>query len=594
MSAISRSTTNNATAPVDRMGATRNRFRHLARLPDWLPLLVIWVFAFALRLFLSQTDRVVWGDEPFYLWLGRNWIAGQGYAFVGHPDVHHGPFFPWLAGMLYLVTRDLALASELLYALFGSLLVLPMHALGKELYDRRTGLATALLVAVLPALTVATLHWGTMTEPIYLVFVYLGLWAGTIALRRAWLALRLPTNASISRDPWWAYGLAGLAFGVAYLTRPEAIAYFGVIGGFILLVRAPLGDWRSGRLWLQLLLYALGFGLCFLPYAYYVRQHTGSWMVSEKVGVAYLTGIGLAHGDTAAFDRATWGLDSTGLETFFFSSESYNVSMLSLILGDPKTFAQILYLNAKRFARVFIDWTMFPYALLPLAFLGLFGRAWTRERTLKEIYLFLSATPVLGFILFYIQARYLVPFVPVFLLWTAHGLGRFSDWLTATIVELGTGTQAGMAERVYRTLSSGWQRALEIGPALLVVILLLGAYPHVSREVTQVGSFRPAHRAVGEALAKRLPRDTVLMCRYPAIAFHADAHWVPTPNASLEAVTTYARHKGVQYWAIDERELRYRPQFAQLVTGEETVTGWELFYVDDSGKERLVVYQFVE
>lgn len=593
MSGIPRNTVDSAIAPVDRAGATRDRSRQLDRLPAWLPLLVIWVLAFFLRLFLSQTDRVVWGDEPFYLWLGRNWITGQGYAFVGHPDVHHGPFFPWLAGLLYLVTHDLALASELLYTFFGSLLVLPMYALGKEIYDRRTGLATALLAAVFPALTVATLHWGTMTEPIYLFFVCLGLWAGAIALRRVWLALRLP-SATLSRDLWGAYGLAGLAFGIAYLTRPEAIAYFGVIGGFILLVRAVLGDWRSRRLWLQLLLYALGFGVCFLPYAYYVRQHTGSWMVSEKVGVAYLTGIGLAHGDTAAFDRATWGLDSTGLETFFFSSESYNVSMLGLILGDPKTFAQILYLNANRFVRVFIDWTMFPYALLPLAFLGLFERAWTRERTLKEIYLLLSAIPVLSFILFYIQARYLVPFVPVLLLWTARGLGHLSDWLTATIVEIGAGTHRGMTDQVYHALGSGWRRALEIAPVLLVTVLLLSAYPHVSRQVTQVGSFRPAHRTVGEALAKRLPRDAVLMCRYPAIAFHADVRWVPTPNASLEEVNTYARHKGVQYWAIDERELRYRPQFSQLVTGEEAVAGWRLFYVDDSEGERLVVYQFVE
>jgi len=570
----------------------------LQRVPAWrrwLPLLAIWLAAFALRLFLSQTDRVVWGDEPFYLWLGRNWVTGQGYGFMGHPDVHHGPFFPWLAGIVYLLTGDLELASEILYVLFGSLLVLPVYALGRELYGRRVGLGAAALAAVFPALTVATLHWGTMTEPVYMFSLYLGLWAGCVALRPIWGAMGRSSDALSLGDPWWAYALAGLSFGAAYLTRPEAIAYVVIVGAYILLLRAAQRGLGNVRFWGKLALYGLAFAVAFLPYAYYVRQHTGAWMVSEKVGVAYLTGIGLAHGDTGAFDRATWGLDSTGLETFFFSSESYTISMFSLIVGDPKTFLGIVYLNTQRFVRVFIDWTMFPYLLLPVAVLGLFDRGWARKRTLQELYLLLSSLPVLSFILFFIQARYLVAFVPVLILWTARGLLRFSDWLTGTLMALRTEAQAeGGAARPFRPLSQIGRSAIELVPVVLTMALLLAAHPHVQEQVTGVGSFRMAHRTVGEYLGGALPSGAVLMSRYPAIAFHADLEWVPTPNASLPELLRYARHKGVGYFAIDERELAYRPQFQGLVTGGEVPSELRLVHTDVSEGERLVVYELLE
>jgi len=558
----------------------------------WGLLWAIWGLGLGLRLALSQMDRVVWGDEPFYLWLGRNWVTGQGYSFTGHPDVHHGPLFPWLAGLLYLATSDLALASEILYTLFGSLLVWPVYALGLELYDRRVGLGAAALTAVFPALTAAILHWGSMTEPIYMFCVYLGLWAGALMARPLW---RFGDSTSPqTQDSWWAYPLAGLAIGLAYLARPEAIGYFVLLGAFIIVLRLARRRLWSGRFWLLMLLFVLAFGLAFGPYAYYTRLNTGAWMVSEKVGVAYLTGIGLAHGDTAAFDRSTWGLDSTGLETFLFSSESDNVSMARLILADPETFITVLAMNVLRFGQVLVDSALLPALLLPLIVLGLFARGWTRERTLKELFLLISMGPVLAFVLFFIQARYIVPLIPVFILWTALGLRAFSDWLIGTCAAMGapeTATPASAPRRRAWFASARWQAALDIGPALLVIALLLAAQPRVIREVTSVGSVRPEHKLVGEYLAGIVGHDEVIMARYPAIAFHADARWVPTPNASWPEILRYAQHKGVRYFVIDERELRYRPQLQNLVTGDQAPAPLQRLYQITGDGERIVVYR---
>jgi len=565
----------------------------LQRWRQWLPLLLIWGLALLIRGILVQPERVVWGDEPFYLWLGRNWATGQGYQFVGHSDVHHGPLFPMLAGLIDRLVGSLEVASDIIYVLFGSLLVWPVYGMAREVYDRRIGLAAALMAAVWPGFSVAVLHWGTLTEPMYMTFVCAGLYYGLVALRGRWDCIGCRGQRLAAGAPWWTYGLAGLSIGLAYLTRPEAFIYAGIVGLALVVPNALLGQLKRATFWRDLTVFVAGFGLCFIPYAIYVHAQTGAWMVSEKVGVAYLTGIGLAHGDTAAFDRSTWGLDSTGLETFFFSSESYTISMVELILGDVELFLRILYLNSMRFARVLIDWTLMPALMLPLLILGLFDRGWSRERTLKEIYLALTWVPVLSFILFFIQARYLVPALPVAVIWVARGSLKLGDWLLGTLAEVRAPVTEEGASAAARPVAQPWRGVLEWLPVALVVLLLAAAYPRVHQAVTRVGSVRAEHRTMGEALRGLSEPGEVVMCRYPAIAFHAERDWMPTPNASWSDVLRYARHKSVDYFVIDQRELLYRPQFQPLMSAQDVPPELELVLdiASSDGSERMVIYR---
>ena len=213
---------------------------------------------------------------------------------------------------------------------------------------------------------------------------------------------------------------------------------------------------------------------------------------------------------------------------------------------------------------------------------------------MKELYLLVSWLPVLAFVMFFIQARYIVALLPVFILWVALGLSELSDWLVGTLVALRLPSDQ-VSEGDYWHMPAFWRafcrdrcrwRWWSSG--------LLALHPLVVKEVTNVGSVRMEHRVVGEALHDQVTRDTVLMSRYPAIAFHADTRWVPTPNASWPEVLTYARHKGVHYFAIDQRELRYRPQLANLVTGDQTPAQLERVYRTVVDGERMIVYRLVD
>lgn len=538
------------------------------RIPEVLALIGLGLWAAVVRLFaLAQPQRMVWGDEPFYLWLGRNWLTGQGYSFTGYSDVHHTPMYPLLSGVFYLLTRDMELASDICYVLFGVLLVIPIYLLTKEMYGRQAAVASAGLVAIYPAISTAPLFWGTLTEPPYYFFVYTGLLMVLLAMRR---------------ERWWAFLLGGMFFGMAYLTRPEAVAYVAVGGAVIVLVRLFERRLLKRATWTSLVIYLTGFLLFFLPYVYYVYRETGSWMVSEKAGVTFVTCIGLSESNTVAFDQATWGLDSTGLEVFFFSRESYHVNMMDVIRAYPSEFVQLVLRNMRRFVGGLLSLELFSYYLLPLMGVAFFRKAWDKRRVKGELLLLASLAPVMVFLFFFIQDRYIATLLPTLVIWLGLGAYELGVWLCDTVANL----------LDPREVRSFWRAVLTALPSLALVLLLALLQPRVITQYTSSGSFRTEHKTVGLWLKDNIPPNSVIMSRYPAIAFYADSRWEPTPNASVPQVLQYAQANGVNYFVLDELEARdLRPQFLPLLRGENLPAELQLIHVDDSPRGQLVIFE---
>jgi 4-amino-4-deoxy-L-arabinose transferase-like glycosyltransferase len=524
---------------------------------------------------LLLPQRIVWGDEPFYLWLGRNWLSGRGYTFTGYSDVHHTPMYPLLSGLFYLLTRQftpssaagMELASDICYVLFGALLVIPVYLLTKEMYRREVGYITVFLMAVYPAISILPLFWGTLTEPPYYFFVYSGLLLTLLAMRRGRI---------------WAYFLAGVCFGLAYLTRPEAVAYMAIGGLVLALVKLFEKQLFTRQALLRLALYIIGFLLLFLPYAYYVAQETGSWMISEKAGVTFVTCIGLSEGDTKAFDQATWGLDSTGKEVFFFSRESYHVSMFDVIRAYPSEFFQLVIRNVRRFVSSLLSLRLFPYYFLPLIGLAFFKKPWDKTRTKGELLLLASLTPVGVFLLFFIQDRYIATLLPTLVIWLGLGAYELGLWLSQTVANLLAG----------HALRRRWLTFLVTVPTMALLLFFIVLQPRLVAQYTNTGSFRPEHKAIGLWLKEHIPPGSVVMSRYPAIAFYADARWEPTPNAEYKQVLAYARANQVNYFVLDELETReLRPQLAFLLNEYATPAELELIHVERSAAGKLVVFK---
>src|SRR5215510_13415708 len=110
--------------------------------------------------------RVIRWDEPSYLLLGYNLLSGNGFTTGLHPQLHFTPLYPIVSGILYLLVGDFEQASNLAYALFGGMLLLPVFAIAQRIYGSQTAWLVAVLLTIFPPLSVSVLYWGTMTEPL--------------------------------------------------------------------------------------------------------------------------------------------------------------------------------------------------------------------------------------------------------------------------------------------------------------------------------------------------------------------------------------------------------------------------------------------
>ncbi len=129
-------------------------------------------------------------------------------------------------------------------------------------------------------------------------------------------------------------------------------------------------------------------------------------------------------------------------------------------------------------------------------------------------------------------------------------------------------------------------------PLLALAAVLLLDIPRLQSRLQVTGSFQPAHLTIAAKLREAAAGgDARLMSRYPAIAFHADTAWSPTPAASWDEALAYARSHGVSYVAVDQNEVKLRPQLAALLDPAAAPPGLELVALVDEGRGPVLLYR---
>lgn len=551
----------------------------------WTLALLI-ALAAAVRIYAVAQPRVVWGDEPFYLWLGRSLIDGEGYQFYGISGIHFAPLYPIAAALLAKVaalfgvagTHALMAGSNALHVLCGAALVLPIWDIARRLSGEAAGLAAGLLAAVFPALVAGPPVWGTMSEPLYLLLVACAWWALVVGVQDGKAHLFI---------------LAGAVLALAYLVRTEALilllaglAVAVLISTFLrpagTPIRRPLRSSLAGAV-----LASLAFGLLITPYVLAMHAETGQWQIADESGAAYVSARSLAYGDMATFDKATWGLDPASGEVYLFSPASESESLPRAIAADPRGFLRLVRTNIRDFVQTFISPRMVHWWLLPIIALGLFARPWDRRRLRGELMLVTSLVGALSFLPFFIQDRYIAVALLPAVVWVGAGIVELGEWLEQSLRALVRGDAAPEA-----LPADGARSAWVFVPLLVLIAVLLIDVPRLQTRLQVTGSFQPAHLAIAQKLREAAGGQSVrVMSRYPAIAFHADAAWSPTPAATWEEALAYARNKGATYIAVDQNEVKLRPQLAALLHPAEAPAELEHVATVDGGRGPVVLYR---
>ena len=538
--------------------------RSARNLELWI-LLTLVAASLVLRVALVSVDRVVRWDEPDYLILGRNLFTGRGYAVADQPEVHYAPLFPVVTGLLYPLTHNMKLNSDISYVLFGTLTLLPFYWLTRHLFGVRIAVMATAFVCLFPMLTAAVLFWGTMLEPLYLFLLF----TGFCAVWGAWEKQHLRAHLA-----------AGALFGLAYLTKPEAVVYLGLMSVLLILAnlwRRSLLNWRTI---LGILGGVLAFALVISPYIAFLYQHTGRIMITGKLGLTYIAGQGAVDHDPGLYDRALSKLDEAGEEIIWFSDDRFKYGLWDAIRDDPGGFVRRTWQNVNTLEGLLFSRQVFPFYFLLLVGLAWFGSIWSGERAVKELFLIASVVPLLIFLPFHIELRYFAPMLPILLLWLAKGIDALAGWLHQTYANLGFSARRGFA------LSSG----LCVLLSAMILLYFLILQPRVVRE--GLGEMNTSRREAGLWLKSNSPVESLVMSRDPEVPFYAERRWAATPHEDYPRFIAYIRKRGANYLVVDEREVTIiRPQLRLLLNEDSPPPEVRHVFTAYDAKGKTIVYE---
>lgn len=528
-----------------------------------------------LLLFLGRGDYMAF-DEGWYLLLGRSLFMGEGYTLVGIPHITLSPLFPLLAGAAGSVLGSWLWGGRVVAAVFSGLLVLPAWAMFRRLAPERTAFVALLFVATLPTLApfVAPYFIGADlwvgAEPLLHFFLFLG-----IAL---WLRARDTGSLVI----WF---LAGGAFGLGFLARPEAIITWGLLGLTALTLSALR---RSTRILQGAALMGLGFLLPASPYWIHIHQVTGQWSLTGRGVSAASNAVRMVTaegrgGPSSTIEEMLWqdddtyiqrlyGLDETGLRLRsrywgVYPEEDVHRSGSppgpedpaqdpsaeapgSTETGpEPPPSARVSRedpageggRSPPSFQDLFLTTmgAIFPPILWPLALLGLLGPGRGRTPRLEiPVVLALLGTSLAIAVLVAVDPRTQLFLVPLLALYLARGI-QVLDELSAP----------HLRRRIPRT---GFLRNLLTA---VIVLGLLGV--SLTRLYLGLAYGSPHHlvaqqnRMVAEELDTffQAPEGPVASW-HPAMAIYADRDWRVLPYADLPRIIRYSQASGARVMVL--------------------------------------------
>ena len=158
-------------------------------------------------------------DGYIYMKLARSFFYNMEFSVHGIPYNHYHPLYPLLISISYLFGKMSIVypMMKIINSIISSLIIFPAYLLAKEFLTERKAVYTSLIISLLPSSFIFSSYIlaENLFYPLFLLSVYL--------LYKAF------SSDSIK------YGIfAGVSIGLAYLTKVNGIALFGVL--FVLIL----------------------------------------------------------------------------------------------------------------------------------------------------------------------------------------------------------------------------------------------------------------------------------------------------------------------------------------------------------------------
>jgi len=479
---------------------------YLSRYKDLVLMVLLLSAALAVRIYSFKFFDVIPTDGTSYVEtaraIGRGEISGLGV---------YG-FYPVLIWIVNFFVSDGELAGRLVSLIFGSMLVIPLYLLGKDIFSRSVALSACLVAIVWPPLVNSSCQVITQSTHATLQLT------GVYFVWRAFRGQRISDGC-----------LAGFFFGLTFLTRPEGLLLFFTAPLAFLYYRLKEIARKPAFLWA----YAGSFFALFVINLLLVHHVTGEWQLSAKT-------------DSALNDALSYYL---------------NIPDLNYIVGyEPKGYLDILrehpeFIWKNSAQNIVKAWrTIVPIPLWILCTAGFFSGGYSRERNLVRIFLVSTAAPVAVLIVFYyISTGYVEAYLPVMFLWAASGFLVVETWLKGKVAGLLSPAQNHVFERM----------PLLVASALIYSVTVF--VPQVREDISdgdytlQMDNGRRGEKFIGLILKDSLPPGKI-MTRWARIAFYAEREWVNIPlGLDYDGIIKLAYDNGVRFFIADCMVYENRP-----------------------------------
>jgi 4-amino-4-deoxy-L-arabinose transferase-like glycosyltransferase len=491
-------------------------------------LLLIFMIALFLRIYLVLYPEVIHNDGTTYIRCAKQILSGN---WGGEKPP---PLYPCLIALISWFTKDFELAGIWVSVIFGSLIVIPVFYLGKEIVNEKVGMLSALLTTVHPTLYISS--GSVLTESTYHFLL-------STSVLLSWYAFR----HGRLRDTL----LFCLLTTLTYLTRPEAIGLLLIFTLWVLLVPPPHGSRRWVNRVSLFLVAILGFLLFASPYLIQIRKETGKWGITKKTSVVLGSLSGEEDAPTLETLRKRKGITlSSMIKHPLFVLGKIGGGLLSSIYK----FQQVL--NPVLFLMVVLGWVVLYKKRGPISLKGNY---------FLMSYLFLFFGLVFPF--FFITRRYTSQMIPLSLPWAALGFLGILEWVEPRL--------------------EGERRQRRFG-LFFVIFLLVGLF--LQGRAIHPREHRLIQKEVGLWMKDHLPRDVKVMSRLPQEAFYAQLPWVRMPVGAYEVILGEARPKGVRYLVVEEDIEKISPGFWETSRREDIIPVREFKKKD----QRVTIFELVE
>jgi len=547
----------------------RSKSSQFVKKRDFIVVSLLTLAALAIRLLSLHFYHFIGVDGGVdgvgYAISGKNLFLGLGYSFQGHPQLVNPPFYPVLIGISWWFTHNLEFSGQIVSVIAGSLLVMPVFYLAKEMYGRKAGIWGAIFVVICPPLIFGS------TE-VRVASLYTLLLSAVVAI--GWKALQ-------SKYLLWS-ALTGVMLALCYLTRAEAIMFLPIfLLLYLLLFKLKVGLSSSiiKSIVSKSAILIAAFALVSSPFWVFLYRHTGRWTFSTRGPYTFIGYYG-DNFEKVNFELASspevaqlkW-LDQGGLLNFVISNRHkllarWGHNMVSIWSGQDK---QARLLGIPR-------WVLRDGLVLLTLFVsfGLIKVIWNRHIAAKHIYLLIIASSSLIYFFFAIDWRYFYPYIPFLLI----GLAR----MTIIIQDWGK-----------KNITYGNRAFAKIVVCLPIGVLLLGMSSYSGVLIGKKVNYAPyEYKIMGQWMKENISdiENKIVMSRKLGVPFYGGARHEPLYYGEYPGLITYARSKKVDYLVIDQWTIpKTRPQFAFLLKEDKKYPGLQLVHLMRYKARKTILYE---